>query len=196
MREKPFDTHPEFASLGTKSNEHGGVWVYDPAENEIVIKHRNIPGTTTELFQRVRKITPGTAEDPTRLEVTAKLENQQNNVQQYVGFAERYPSFYFDSIFFLDHHGTPRFMTHRDGESEITEFPDLEMTEWRTYAVEWIDEPRVSLYIDGELRAQHTDHVPTIPLLRFAEIINETDDGPNRPVTLRLDAESMLDDWV
>jgi hypothetical protein len=196
MPDDPSDLGSKFAHIGAKSNEHGGVWVYDPVNNEIVIKHRDLPGTTTELFQRVRQITPGTSENPTCMEVTAKLENQQNNVQQYIGFAERYPSFYFDSIFFLDHHGTPRFITHCDGESEVTEFPDLDMTEWRTYAVEWTNEPRVSLYIDDKVYAQHTDHVPTVSLLRFAEIINEKNDGPDKSVALRLNADSLFDEWI
>jgi len=196
MPMNPSDMASNFSYLGTKSREHGGTWVYDPTGDEIVIKHRALPGTTTELFQRVKQLEPGTTAEPTRMRVTARLENQQDNVQQYIGFAEQYPSFYFNSIFFLDHHGTPRFVTHCDGESEVTEFPDLDMTEWKSYTVEWTNKPRVSLFIDEDLRAHHTESVPTTTLLRFAEIINEKDSGPDMPVEMRIDADKLFDEWI
>lgn len=187
------DPDRRFDLVGEKSKDNGGVWVYDEDEDSFVVKHRAISGSISELFQQVRRLTPGTASDPTRMTATAKLDNQQEKVQQYVGFAERYPSFYHDSIFFLDHRGTPRFATHRDGESEITEFPDLDMTVWREYAVEWTDEPRATLYIDGKRRVEHTTHVPTDTLLRFIEVVNVEDGPPASPATLRVKANAMFD---
>lgn len=192
MSDERVDIESKLHLIGSKSNEHGGVWIYDPTHRAIIIKHRDLPGTTTEIFHRTRKVKPGTRESPTRLEATAKLDNQQENVQQYIGFAERYPSFFFESIFLLDHHGVPRFTTHNGGESEVTEFPNLDMTSWREYVVEWTDEPAATLFIDGEKRAEHTTHVPTVPLLRFAEIINKSETGPTEAVTVSLKAESLF----
>lgn len=48
------------------------------------------------------------------------------------------------------------------------------MTVAHTYKVEWTDEPRATLFIDGTQRAEHTTDVPTVSIRRFIETISDS----------------------
>lgn len=190
--------------LGERNKGGGGSWfLADPVfSNGVVLHQQNITGSTIQVYSRVRDVSPGTASNPAVYEWDARLLNQQQYADQYIGLGERFVRTPETSIFILSN-GRGTFttageLTFQTGDGSgnfdktAVDPTTVDMTNVHTYRVEWTDEPRATLYIDGTQYAEHTTYVPTSDLIRFVEVVVDGTTAPASPCRIDIEADFLL----
>lgn len=106
----------------------------------------------------------------------AKVADEPAGLDQYVGFAERFPICYKDSIFVWWDGTNHRFETYAAGVSTNTNLAAQDWTTERDFKVVWAVND-AELFVDGGSVAHHFANVPNGRLIMFIEI-SRTAGGP------------------
>lgn len=148
--------------------------VFNPITGYFEIKCFPVPRRETQVWG-MYPWKCGTKENPTIIEWKARVSNPSDDKAVYLGGAERYIRDGFWGIFVVHRPDQPPTFCFRTGvgRDTVKRIPlSFDTSVLHTYKIEWADEPRATLYVDGKTMCEHRESVPVCNLYPIVEIAN------------------------